>query len=117
MLDNVKIELEKEYVMDMIKERSSHLTAIDYQTMYYILSMKGLLSVKDFIAFYNNHNDKKKSKEIYDSMLEPLLDKGIILKVRNTNSYLNSNEQNFVFELNKSKFENNPQKIKKLIIK
>lgn len=117
MLDNVKIELEKEYVMDMIKESSSHLTAIDYQTMYYILSMKGLLSVKDFIAFYNNHNDKKKSKEIYDTMLEPLLDKGIILKVRNTNSYLNSNEQNFVFELNKSKFENNPQKIKKLMIK
>lgn len=117
MLDNVKIELEKEYVMDMIKDSSSHLTAVDYQTMYYVLSMKGLLSVKDFITFYNNYNDKKKSNEIYNTMLEPLLDKGIILKVRSTNSYLNSNEQNFVFELNKSKFENNPQKIKKLIIK
>ena len=64
MLDNVKIELEKEYVMDMIGSNSSHLTAVDYQTMYYILSMKGLLTAKDFITFYNNHNDKKKSIDI-----------------------------------------------------
>jgi len=114
MLNNVKIELEKEYIMDMIKLSSSPLTAVDYQTMYYILSMNGILSAKDFITFYNNHNDKKKYQEIYQTMLEPLLDKGIIIKLRNTNSYLNSNTPNFIFELNKSKYDNNPQKIKRL---
>ena len=50
-------------------------------------------------------------------MLEPLLDKGIIIKGRNTDSFINSNEQNFIFELNKSKFENDPEKIKRLKIK
>lgn len=114
MLDNVKIELEKEYIMDMIKLSSSHLTAVDYQTMYYILSMNGILSAKDFITFYNNHNDKKKYQEIYQTMLEPLLDKEIIIKLRNTSSYLDSSTPNFIFELNKSKYENNPQKIKRL---
>lgn len=117
MLDNVKVELEKEYVMDMISSNSSHLSAVDYQTMYYILSMNGLLTAKDFITFYNNHNDKKKGIEIYNTMLEPLLDKGIIIKGRNTDSFINSNEQNFIFELNKSKFENDPEKIKRLKIK
>lgn len=117
MLDNVKIELEKEYIMDMIDLNSPYLTTIDYQTMYYILSMKGLLTAKDFMAFYNNHNDKKKSIEIYNTMLEPLLDKGVITKVRDTNNYFNSSEQNFVFELNKSRFENDPEKIKRLKLK
>lgn len=117
MLDNVKIELEKEYIMNMIKENSSHLDALDYQTMYYILSMKGLLTAKDFITFYNKCNDKKKNIEIYKTMLEPLLDKEIILKVRNTESYLNPIQQNFIFELNKSKFENDPEKIKVLKLK
>lgn len=117
MLDNVRLELEKEYVMDMIKSCSGKLSAVDYQTMYYILSMSGLLTVKDFIRFYNIHNDKKKGKEIYEQMILPLLDKGIILKQRDTSSYINNGERNFVFELNPSKFENNPDKIKKLKLK
>ena len=117
MLDNVKVELEKEYIMGMIKQSSSHLTAVDYQTMYYILSMNGLLTAKDFITFYNNHNDKKKINDIYNNMLVPLLDKGIILKVKDTSTFLNPNEKNFVFELNKSKFEYNKDKIKTLKIK
>ena len=116
MLDNVKIELEKEYIMNMIKSNSSHLDALEYQTMYYILSMKGLLTAKDFITFYNKCNDKKKNIEIYKTMLEPLLDKNVIIKIRDTESYLNSNQKNFIFELNKSKFDNNSEKIKILKI-
>ena len=85
--------------------------------MYYILSMSGLLTVKDFIRFYNIHNDKKKGKEIYDQMILPLLDRGIILKQRDTSSFINDVERNFVFKLNPSKFENNPDKIKKLKLK
>lgn len=114
MLDNVKLELEKEYVMDMIKSCSSKLSAVDYQTMYYILSMNGNLTVKDFINFYNIHNDKKRGKEIYEQMILPLLDKGIILKERDTKNSMNSMMKNFVFELNSTKFENDPEKIKRL---
>jgi len=117
MLENVKLELEKEYIMDMIKSCSSKLSAVDYQTLYYILSMNGLKSVKDFINFYNLHNDKKASKEIYEQMLQPLLDKDIIKKQRYTKSSINGNERNFVFELNNNKFENNPEKIKLLKLK
>lgn len=117
MLDNVRLELEKEYVMDMIKSCSSKLSAVDYQTMYYILSMSGLLTVKDFIRFYNLHNDKKNGKEIYEKMILPLLDKGVILKQRDTSSFISKDERNFVFELNASKFENNPDKIKRLKLK
>lgn len=116
MLDNVKIELEKEYVMDLIKSSSSHLTTVDYQTMYYVLSMNGLLTAKDFITFYNNHNDKKKANEIYNNMLVPLLDKGILIKERDTGTYINSNQKNFIFKLNKCRYESDPQKIKILKI-
>ena len=51
------VELEKEYVMNMIKSSSDKLNAVDYQTMYYILSMKGLLTLKDFINFYKQTYD------------------------------------------------------------
>lgn len=117
MLDNIRLELEKEYIIDMIKSQSSDLKPIDYQTILYILSMKGNLTVKDFTTFYNRHNDKKRVLEVYKTMLEPLIDKNIIVKLRNTQGNINSNESNFVFELNKSMYENDPNKIKKLIIK
>ena len=105
MLENVRVELEKEYVMNMIKSSSDKLSPVDYQTMYYILSMNGLLTVKDFINFYNNHNDKKKCEEVYKEMIEPLLDKNIILKVSNTKTYLKDGEPNFIFKLNEEKYE------------
>ena len=117
MLENVRVELEKEYVMDMIKSSSEKLTSVDYQTMYYILSMNGILTVKDFINFYNMYNDKKKFKEIYDEMIVPLIDKGIIIKGRETNSMLNNGEPNFTFKLNENKFEYDAQKIKYLKLK
>jgi len=117
LLENVRVELEKEYIMDMIKISSSKLSAVDYQTMYYILSMNSLHSVKDFINFYNTYNDKKGSIEIYNEMIKPLLDKGIIVKLRNTNTYLNNGLPNFVFKLNENRYENNPNKIKYLKLK
>ena len=105
MLENVRVELEKEYVMSMIKSSSDKLSAVDYQTIYYILSMKGLLTVKDFINFYNNYNDKKKCIDIYKDMMEPLLDKNIIVKVRDTNTCFNDGQPNFIFKLNENKYE------------
>ena len=79
-----------------------------------------LLYIK-YVRKFKNSTKKlkfvKKAIEIYNTMLEPLLDKGIIIKGRNTDSFINNDKQNFIFELNKSKFENNPEKIKTLKIK
>ncbi len=116
MLDTVKIELEKEYIIDMIKSSSPSLLAVDYQTIHYILSMNGNISLKDFANFYNSHNDKKTIKDIYLTMIEPLLNKGVIIKVRDTSSNINSKDKNFIFELNKSRYEDNKEKIKRLKI-
>ncbi len=114
MLDNVRIELEKEYIMEMIKSSSSGLTPIDYQTIYYILSMNGILTARDFCHFYNLNNDKKKVKEIYENMIIPLLDKNIIIILRETDKFINDKDKNFIFKLNEDKYEVNPNKIKKL---
>lgn len=114
MLENVRVELEKEYIMDMIKSSSGDLNAINYQTMYYILSMNGTLTARDFAHFYNLNNDKKNINEIYQNMLIPLLDKGIIERVRETDKYINDRDKNFIFKLNENRFEKDPNKIKKL---
>ena len=114
MLENVRIELEKEYIMEMIKSSSSSLTPIDYQTIYYILSMNGILTVRDFGYFYNLNNDKKNLKEIYENMIIPLLDKNIIISIRETDKYINDKDKNFIFKLNENKYELDTNKIKKL---
>lgn len=115
MLENVKVELEKEYIMHGIaSSTSSKLTSLDYQTLNYILSMKGLKTVSDFTSFYNHYNDKKRQKEIFERMIVPLIDKGIIQEVRKTNNNIYGNTSNFLFELNPSRVDNNPEKIKQL---
>ncbi|MDD2435386.1 MAG: Fic family protein [Bacilli bacterium] len=115
MLENVKIELEKEYIMHGIAaSTSSKLTSLDYQSLHYILSMKGMKTVNDFASLYNRINDKRKLLDIYQSMIIPLLDKDVIRHVRDTNNNIYGTQSNFVFELNPSKLDNNPNKIKKL---
>ena len=114
MLNNVKIELEKEKIIDMIKSTVGNITPTEYQSLYYILSMNGLHTVNDFVSFYNKYNDKKKALDIYITMIEPLLEEGIILKLRDTNGNIDSKHPNFIFEINNSMYENNPQKIKKI---
>ncbi len=80
MLKNVLIELEKEYIMERISDNARfELTDGDLQTLYYVLSMKSLLTYFDFIAFYNRLNPKKKPQKIYQDVLEPLMDKEIII--------------------------------------
>lgn len=115
MLENVKVELEKEYIMHGIaSSTSSKLTSLDYQTLNYILSMKGLKTVSDFASFYNRYNDKKRQKEIFERMIVPLIDKGIIKEVRKTDSSIFGETSNFLFELNPNRIDNNPEKIKQL---
>lgn len=80
MLETIRIELEKEYVLKHIAARATaKLNATDYQTLLYFLSMKGLKTVLDFTKTYNNNTnlDHKRTKEVYETMIVPLLDKGV----------------------------------------
>ena len=117
MLDTVKIELEKEYVMHSIASSvSGDLTSLDYQTMIYYLSMKGLKTVKDFATIYNRFNDKKTIKEIYETMILPLLDKNILLIDRYTKKMMYEQKSNIVLDINKNYIDTDPNKIRRLTI-
>lgn len=117
MLDNVKIELEKEYIIDLIKKSiSSGLTTLDYQSIYYILSMRGLKTVSDFANYYNSRNDKIKRSRIFETMIDPLISKGILRKERDTNRLITPDTFNFIFDINIDKLNIDPSKVKKLNI-
>jgi len=79
MLDTVQKELEKEYVIHTISGKiKPSLTPTEYQALLYFITMKGQKSIFDFANFYNTRHDHKKVTEIYQTMLEPLLDKGVL---------------------------------------
>lgn len=103
MLISVKKELEKEFVIEDIRKGiNSKLSTIDYQSLNYLLSMKGLTTLLDFAKVYNRDNDKKKAKEIYNEMILPLLDKNVIKFVRYTNKSYSEEDKNFEFKLNET---------------
>ncbi len=113
MLEYTREELEKDYIINMIKESTtSNLTSLDFQTLHYILSMKSNITYLDFIEFYNNQNDKKKQKEIIE-MIYSLLEKGIIIEKSETQKQI-AGINNHFFILNPNLFEINPQMIKKI---
>ena len=101
MLDSVILELKKEHVMQSIAESCpSKLTATDYQTLHYLLSINGLCTALDFVNIYNNFNDKQKGLYLQEHMLEPLIDKGIIIPNRDTKRFIASDIPNYVINLN-----------------
>lgn len=116
MLETLKGELEKEHVMHEISQNSQYkLSSADYQTLLYLLTMNGLRSVLDFSRFYNYHNDNRKPKEIYEEMLVPLIDAGILTVERYTKSAF-SDIPNAVLGINEQNFENNPNYLKRIKI-
>ncbi|MEG1009812.1 MAG: Fic family protein [Clostridia bacterium] len=103
MLRTVKIELEKEYIMQVVASYASEkLDATDYQTLLYFLSMNGLKTVMDFSSIYNRFNDKKRVRVIFDTMIKPLLDKGIFDIERPTNKLMYNDNVNLVLKLKPS---------------
>lgn len=116
MLETLKGELEKEHVMHEISQNSQYkMSSADYQTLLYLLTMNGLRSVLDFSRFYNYHNDNRKPKEIYEEMLVPLIDAGILTVERYTKSAF-SDIPNAVLGINEQNFENNPNYLKRIKI-
>lgn len=109
MLKTVLVELQKEHVILNISNENKNLTNVDLQSLHYILSMNGLLTLCDFSNIYNKYNKKRPVQEIYKDMIMPLIDKEIIIKKRQTSKKIN-HEHNFVFELNKKYVDDNPIK-------
>ncbi len=101
MLETVKIELEKEKVMQEYANATHYkFSGIDYQTILYILSMNNELSLANFSLVYNRFNDKRKVLDIYKEMIEPLIDNNILQVTRYTKKNLGS-VNNMEFVLNK----------------
>lgn len=104
MLITVKKELEKEYMMHHLREVSlRRWETVDYQTIEYFLSMKGNLTVLDFVSMYNRFNDKKKVKEVFETMLLPLIDEGTLVIDRETKKVMYGSSPNLVLSLNKKR--------------
>ena len=107
MLEALKKQLEKQYVLHGISEVSDRkLSTIDYQTIEYFISMnESERNVLNFVTMYNRYNDKLKNKEIFESMILPLIDSGIFNVDRSTNKCMWDSQQNLVLSLNKSKLK------------
>ena len=114
MMKTVLIELQKEHVIQNINDEIKNLSVLDYQTIHYLLSMKGVLSLCDFANLYNRYNPKKNTKIIHKEMIEPLLDKNILIKIRKTKTMFSSDEHNFIISFNKKYIDDDPVKIGKL---
>lgn len=116
MLTNVKKELEKEYVTHYFHEMAGRKwSTVDYQTMEYVLSMRGNRTVLDFTEFYNNFNDKKKAKEVFETMILPMLDDGTLTALRETKKSMYDGIPNIVLGLNESRVkELDTSKVKRL---
>lgn len=101
MMNTVLAELEKEYIMQLIANScSKKLETLDYQTLHYLLSIKGNITVSDFANMYNRYNDKKKVLKIEEEMILPLIEKDILIKTRETNGHLSSFKNNYELAFN-----------------
>ncbi len=115
MLKTVESELEKEYILSSIEQATPFKLSIeDHQTLLYLLSMNGLLSVKDFASIYNRLHDKKTTKVIYETMIDPLIQKGILEIERTTNKYMFANFKNEILRFNPHIMDYDKKRIRSL---
>lgn len=117
MLDTLKVELEKEHIMEEIKDNTTYkLNAQNYQSLLYFFTINGFKSLAGFQSIYNRYNDKKKIKEIYHEMIEPLIDMDILKVVRFTKkSY--GDISNMELELNPVKYTNDKNYLRRIKLK
>ena len=79
--------------------------------------MRGNKTVLDFTEFYNNFNDKKRAKEVFETMILPMIDDGTIDVVRNTKKRMFDDIPNVEFALSQSRMsEIDTSKVKRLVI-
>ena len=106
MLETLKVELEKEHVMEMVASNTKYkLSGLDYQTILYFLTMNGNKTLRDFSVMYNRFNDKKSIKEIYNEMIKHLIELEIFIVTRYTKRNIEENIPNMELVLNEKKVE------------
>ncbi len=116
MMDTVKNELEKEYIIKEINQKNE-LTDLEKQSVYNFLSFKKPNTILDFSVIYNQYNMPKRPEEVYDEMLSSLIEKEILLPTRNTNKQITSGFYNQVLAFNEEKFPFEEEYVKKYIRK
>jgi len=116
MLKTVQIELEKEYIIQSIQNASNvKFTSQEWQTLLYFVSMNGFLTASDYVSTYNRFHDKKRAREIYETMLDPLIQKGILNVQRTTSSCMFDNVPNEVLEFNPHVLDYDKNQIRRLV--
>ena len=101
MLQSVLLEFEKTSIILKINENlNNSLSLQELQTIEYILSINGNITVKDFASVYRRYNAHKKVLDILNEQIMPLVDKGILEIVSETTTFLNSDMHNFFFRIN-----------------
>lgn len=117
MMINVKKELEKELIIRDIRNNTNYdMSAMDYQALNYIITMRGEKNVLTFSSLYRRDNGYKKVCDIYLQVIRPLIDKGILEVVRTTNKEMFMGYRNEVFRINPLKYDRDNPKIKRLNI-
>lgn len=114
MLESVQKELEKEYIIHNLEENIDiPISKEERQILEYLLTMNGNSTVKDLTQFYNNYNEKKKSKQILEK-IKPLLENKIVINKGNTKSFITPTEPNIKIGLNRELIDIDESKIKHL---
>ena len=117
MLDTLKLELEKEHIMQDIASTCRYkLSGVDFQTLLYFLTMNGSKTLADFGVIYNRFNDKKSTNEIYAEMIEPLIDMEIFRVIRQTKRII-GNIPNIELELNPTFYEYDEKHLSRIKLK
>ena len=114
----MKIELEKQYLIHYIElSLNTSMSSVEKLALEYIFSINGTITVKDFAVIYNRFNDKKSVTDILNEIINPMIEKQILIRLENTKSYSNSNTFNFNFAINPELFSFDLSKVSKLNLK
>ena len=118
MLETLKIELEKEHIMENIASNTKYkLNGLDYQTILYFLTMNGNKTLRDICVMYNRYNDKKTPSEIYKEMINHLIDLEVFIVTRYTKREVNEEIPNMELMLNSKKFESDSPHLSRVKLK
>lgn len=117
LLINVKKELEKESVINSIKQNTTDVTKEDLQMVEYLLSLNGSLTVKDLATIYNRYNERQKVYSLFNQKIKPLMEKEILIRKKETQSFIYGKQHNFNLGLNSDLINVDYSKIKYLNLK
>ena len=115
--ENTKLELEKEYVIRCIEENSgTSLTPLDKQILQYILENNSQSTLIDIQTFYNRFNPRVKLKYLDEELMQPIFEKGILLKKGTSKKGIYEGNFNYKFSFNPKNLDFDKSKIKRLSI-